>query len=68
VQDAEVAGISLTQDVSEEVWYVFEGSGYGHGVGLSQWGARGMALRGYDCFQILQHYFPACEISRAVFR
>lgn len=51
-----------------EMWYVFEGSGYGHGVGLSQWGARGMALRGYNCSQILEHYFPGCEIRRAVFR
>ncbi len=51
-----------------EIWYVFEGGGYGHGVGLSQWGARGMALQGYNCFQILKHYFPGCEIRRAVFR
>lgn len=55
-------------NVDEEVSYVFEGSGYGHGVGLSQWGARGMALQGYNSFQILKHYFPGCEIGRAIFR
>ncbi|MCD6156498.1 MAG: SpoIID/LytB domain-containing protein [Candidatus Atribacteria bacterium] len=65
VKSVENSGESANQG---EIWYVFEGSGYGHGVGLSQWGARGMALRGYNYSQILKHYFPGCEIRRAVFR
>ena len=33
------------------------GSGFGHGVGLSQYGARGMALAGYTADQIVKHYY-----------
>ena len=36
----------------------FEGRGWGHGVGLSQYGAKGMAERGYPYGQILAHYYP----------
>ncbi len=36
----------------------FEGRGWGHGVGLSQFGAKGMADRGYTYPQILEHYYP----------
>ena len=39
--------------------FVLTGSGWGHGVGLSQWGARNLALNGWDSRKILQHYFPA---------
>lgn len=35
----------------------FEGKGYGHGLGLSQWGARGMAVKGYDYRAIIGHYY-----------
>jgi stage II sporulation protein D len=42
---------------------VFEGRGWGHGVGMSQWGARGMALRGWDFVRILQHYYTGVEVA-----
>jgi stage II sporulation protein D len=35
----------------------FSGSGWGHGVGMSQRGAEGMAQRGYSYIQILHHYY-----------
>lgn len=35
-----------------------KGGGLGHGVGLCQWGARGMALDGKSAREILQYYFP----------
>ncbi|MCM8788154.1 MAG: SpoIID/LytB domain-containing protein, partial [Candidatus Omnitrophica bacterium] len=38
--------------------FVFEGKGYGHGVGLCQWGARKMAEEGKSFIEILKHYFP----------
>ncbi len=41
----------------------FRGSGYGHGVGLCQWGAKGMAEEGYDYRSILKHYYPGVEIK-----
>ncbi len=40
----------------------FEGRGAGHGVGLCQWGARGMALAGYDYRAILGFYYPGTRL------
>lgn len=40
----------------------FNGKGFGHGVGLSQIGARAMALKGANSMEILAHYFPGTEI------
>ena len=37
--------------------------GYGHGVGLSQTGAEGMAKDGADCREILLHYYTSCELK-----
>ncbi|APD09617.1 MULTISPECIES: SpoIID/LytB domain-containing protein [Thermus] len=39
------------------------GRGAGHGVGLSQWGAKGMAEAGFDHREILGHYFPGTFLS-----
>lgn len=38
--------------------------GYGHGVGMSQWGANGMAKNGKDYKEILKHYYSDTEIDR----
>lgn len=43
---------------------IFQVRGYGHGVGLCQWGARGMALAGYDCESILAHYYSGTELAQ----
>ena len=40
-----------------------EGAGLGHGVGLCQWGARGMALAGRSARDILALYFPGTQVS-----
>jgi stage II sporulation protein D len=42
----------------------FVGRGWGHGVGLCQYGAYGMALRGADYWQILAHYYTGVELAR----
>ncbi len=39
----------------------FFGGGNGHGVGMSQWGARGMALDGYNHLQILERFYRGIE-------
>ncbi|MCB9880895.1 MAG: SpoIID/LytB domain-containing protein [Planctomycetes bacterium] len=39
------------------------GRGFGHGVGLCQYGARGYARAGWSCTAILQHYFPGASIT-----
>jgi SpoIID/LytB domain protein len=41
----------------------FQGTGYGHGVGLSQIGARGKALNGEDAHSILSYYYGATQIA-----
>lgn len=43
--------------------FTFRGGGWGHGVGMCQAGAEGMALRGFDYAKILQHYFSGSEIK-----
>ncbi|OMC69241.1 sporulation protein [Paenibacillus sp. FSL H7-0326] len=43
--------------VSKTQSFLFNGQGYGHGLGLSQWGAKGMADEGYDYQSILKHYY-----------
>jgi stage II sporulation protein D len=40
-----------------------EGGGLGHGVGLCQWGARGMALEGRTASEILRFYFPGAVVD-----
>ena len=40
----------------------FLGKGWGHGVGLCQWGANFMAGQGYRFDQILKYYYPGAEI------
>ena len=42
--------------------FIFSGSGYGHGVGLSQSGARGMAEAGYGYKRIIMYYFTGVEV------
>ena len=38
--------------------------GYGHGVGLSQWGAKALAEQGQSYADILAHYFPGTQLCR----
>ncbi len=44
--------------------FTFRGAGWGHGVGMCQAGAAGMALRGYHTEEILGHYYPGSELRR----
>jgi len=41
----------------------FFGSGYGHGVGMSQIGARGQALESKTAVEILNYYYPGTEVT-----
>jgi len=43
--------------------YIFTGKGWGHAVGMSQEGAKGMALAGYKYDSILAHYFPGTKVE-----
>jgi stage II sporulation protein D len=41
--------------------FTISGAGYGHGVGMSQYGAHGMALRGYSASRILSFYYGGAK-------
>ena len=43
----------------------FHGRGWGHGLGLCQAGAYGMAAAGSDYREIVAHYYPGVEIAPA---
>ncbi|WP_253721005.1 SpoIID/LytB domain-containing protein [Bdellovibrio bacteriovorus] len=43
--------------------FVFEGRGFGHGVGLCQWGSRALSRSGYDYKRILTHYYPLARLK-----
>ena len=38
--------------------------GYGHGVGMSQWGSKAMANKGYDYKKILKHYYKGTDVIK----
>jgi len=44
--------------------FLFQGRGFGHGVGLCQWGAQGMAQAGWNYREILVHYYPGSRLVR----
>ena len=44
----------------------FEGRGWGHGVGLCQWGARGRALAGQSAEQIVTAYYTGATIQKTI--
>ena len=44
--------------------FVFYGRGWGHGVGLCQWGAMAMAEQGWSAEKILEHYYPGTDIRK----
>lgn len=43
--------------------FLLVGSGFGHGVGMSQWGAKAYADDGWDYREILLHYYRGAELS-----
>jgi len=46
--------------------YEFYGKGWGHGVGMCQDGAKGMALSGRNYKKILRHYYPGASIENVI--
>lgn len=50
----------LSQD---ESGFVFTGRGFGHGVGLCQWGSRHLGRQGLGYKQILEHYYPLARLQ-----
>jgi len=44
--------------------FIFNGGGWGHGVGLCQIGAAVMAAKGFKAEEILAHYFTGAELKK----
>ena len=45
--------------------YTFTGRGWGHGIGMCQYGAYGMAKMGLKYDEILKHYYTGIDLSKA---
>jgi stage II sporulation protein D len=43
--------------------FVLQGLGFGHGLGMSQWGAYNLAQRGANHLQILGHYYKGVALT-----
>ena len=54
---------ALAATVTPPASFSFSGAGWGHGVGMSQYGARGMALDGYTGEQIVTHYYSGTTVT-----
>lgn len=50
--------------IKEDNKIIVKNKGYGHGVGMSQYGAQGMAKEGYTYQDILRHYYTGIEIKK----
>ena len=48
--------------------FIFKGRGWGHKVGLCQWGAKGMADKGKKYKSILSHYYPKTKIEKIKYK
>ncbi len=62
--DKGLFGLPITPNDSG--MFTVNGRGWGHNVGMSQWGARGMAERGYTYDQILKYYYSGVTVTTGV--
>lgn len=60
-----VVGASTAAAPAPPTVFVLTGGGWGHGVGMSQWGAYGQAKAGRTYSQILAHYYTGTELGAA---
>jgi stage II sporulation protein D len=54
---------AASADAKAGVQYRIEGGGWGHGIGMSQYGAHGYALHGWTGEQIIRHYFTGTVVA-----
>lgn len=60
----QIPSMFLGNIVRKGATFLLEGRGFGHGVGMCQYGARGMAKRGSDSRAILARYYPSSRVKR----
>ena len=56
--------IELLQDGEKLTGIKLTGGGFGHGVGMSQNGAKNLALLGFDAKKILEFYYEGCQVGK----
>lgn len=57
-----IRSLNFVSKVQDDHLYLW-GFGYGHGVGLSQWGAYAMVKKGYKMREIIQHYYHDVRVG-----
>lgn len=60
---AVLAALAFASSTGASTLFVIKGKGWGHGVGMSQWGAQGRALRGVGYRDILHFYFQPATLG-----
>ena len=60
-----IALLALPQAAGAATRQIIRGAGFGHGIGMSQYGAYGYAKHGYDYKQILAHYYQGTDLSKS---
>lgn len=60
---AVVPGAATASPAAAAPEFKLEGRGWGHGIGMSQWGAQGAATRGVDYRSILAFYYPGTRVG-----
>lgn len=63
--DATEVGTFVEDGTPIPTIFLFTGQGFGHGAGMSQWGARALAKSGKSFEDIIKHYYQGTEISNA---
>jgi stage II sporulation protein D len=62
------SSFAVIETVKDKNGYIdsvtIKGGGFGHGAGMSQYGAYGLALSGYPFEKILLHYYPGTELKK----
>jgi stage II sporulation protein D len=61
---AVLGGDGKTRVISRDPGFRISGQGFGHGLGMSQWGAKGLAEAGYGYQQILKYYYQGVSIVK----
>lgn len=59
--------LSDSQDKKPSIHYILTGSGFGHGIGMSQYGAAALAAEGKDYKEILTYYYENVSLSMIEF-
>ena len=62
---AALAALLLPATAAAGTVFLLDGRGWGHGVGMCQYGAYGLAKMGLKYDEILKHYYTGIELTKA---